>query len=149
MAGAALSLKGFAGEVFGLLTQDGVARHVFRVAVVGALGVVVGEAVGQGGAGLAVLGAGGLVAGMGGDSLVVVAGKGGATALDAASGGPVVEAVGTFNAVGAVEANAVGVGVTDGERAVVVEEDEAVLGDVLVAVVCFVRFVRVVRRRRR
>ena len=101
MAGAALSLKGFAGEVFGLLTQDGVARHVFRVAVVGALRVVVGEAVGERGAGLAMVGAGGFFSGMGGDGLVVVAGEGGTAALDAAGGSPVVEAVGTFDAVGA------------------------------------------------
>ena len=73
-ADGAFALEGFAGEVFGLLAQLGVARHVVRGAVVTGLGVVVFEAGGKVSAGVALLAVGDFGADMGGGGLVVVTG---------------------------------------------------------------------------
>ncbi len=108
VADGACAAEGLAGEVLGLLAQFGIARHlVGGAAVVAGLGVVVFEAIGERGqrlAGIPRIDVGVVFPHVGGDSLVVVARERTPAGLDLAFGGPGVDGVVGFDAVGAVEA---------------------------------------------
>ena len=126
---AAFAAKGLACEVLRLLAQGGVAGDFVGVgAVVGGLRVVVFEAGRERVSGVALTGACGFVAAVGGDGLVVVAGELGLAGLELSAAAPVVDGVLGFDAVGTVVADdRVGVlryGVVG------VEEDQGVNGGV-------------------
>ena len=124
----AFTVEGLAGEIPGLLAQGGIARHLVGVAaVVAGLRVVVFEAVGQRAALFAVIHPRLVFTDGGRHRLIVVARKGRPAGLDLPFGGPGVDGVVGFDAVGAVEADR-GVVRMSGRRVIVaVEEDQGVL----------------------